>query len=111
MVKDTIYSLCSKYAPSYYGWSSETRTPRFMLQLIWAGSKRLSGARHHRKFLYQINYISDKPLDVEKDEMLNSLITDVEEKGYNTNDWQEQIDVDEKYNDAIYVYWLEVRNY
>lgn len=111
MVKTTLQRTLNKFYPTYYGWTTTVSVPRIIYQLIWSGSKRLSNNRHHRKLLYQVNLITNKALDVENDEVLNGIIKDLEGEGYNTNDWHEQIDIDDKSSNATYVYMLEVRNW
>lgn len=85
------------------------RFPRINFSLVNNYSYRLSNKRHNRKIYYQVDFFSDRALDVEDDKDLMKIIELLEDERLLTTDWVEVSSIDEVEQQAIYHYYIEVR--
>lgn len=111
-VKKTIFnSLKNALGDGFsisYADSKTTSFPRVSFALIYHGKVKLSNKKHIDRYLYQIDYFSDKPLSIEDDGDLISIYQSLEDKFY-ISEWNEEIDIDVDEDFSIYHYFLELR--
>lgn len=108
--KDIIYDTLSREldVPVAYLFTDTTEIPRVSFALVSNNSERLSNKRHEQRLIYQIDYMSDRPLDVETDITLNKIIEVLENENLILTDWMEEKVTDAESNRNLYFYWIEV---
>lgn len=108
-VSDRIFDALNTIGlPVAYRDSDVTQLPRLNYSLISNYSIRKSNTRHTQVPIYQVDYFSKYPVDVESDDL--KVIADVLEKGgLITSDWQEVAMIDEELDTGVYHYYIEVR--
>lgn len=89
-----------------YGYTKKEK-PYIIFNLVSNVSKKLSNQRHHRKFTWQVDYYSLKPLDIEGTE-LSTLLDALEDSKGITTEWLEISDVDEDTELVTWRYMIEV---
>ena len=113
-VKKRIYKALTKLTPKVlvaYAYTDKDVYPRIIFTNIVNPSRRYSSQRHSQKFIYQIDYFSRRPLDIETNEHLAKLIRYLEEEGLTVGDWRERYEFDKDNNRSIFHYWLEVSDF
>lgn len=83
--------------------------PRINFSLIDNQSLRLSDKRHNQRVVYQVDYFSQRALDVETNEVLLSIIESLEANKLLTSDWREVVNIDVQRHLGIYHYFIEVQ--
>ena len=111
-VKKTILdilkkSVDNKIAVSYAD-SNNTNFPRISYYLVYDGKLALSNKKHKDTFLYQVDYFSLVPLNIETDKNLNTIYSGLENE-FCISEWNENVEVDVEEDSSIYHYYLEVR--
>ena len=108
--KKLIFDALKSVVPNtHYADSLNTQLPRARFSLIHHDSVRYSNKRHGQRLIYQVDYFSNRALEVESDTTLWGIINALEDSNLLTSDWREAPDVDEKANRTVWHYWLEVR--
>lgn len=107
-LKQEIFEVLSATElPVAYRFSDVTQLPRFSYSLIYNGELRLSGDTHTRKPLYQIDYFSNVPVDVESFELFEGIRDDLRAKNIAVKNWQEVATYDEDSDISLFQYYLE----
>lgn len=111
-VKKTILDILKKSVNEditvSYADSNNTNFPRISYYLVYHGKLALSNKKHKDTFLYQIDYFSLVPLDIETDKNLNTIYSCID-KLFCVSEWNENVEVDVEEDSSIYHYYLEVR--
>ncbi len=111
-VKKTILDILKKSVDEditvSYADTNNTNFPRISYYLVYHGKLALSNKKHKDTFLYQIDYFSLVPLDIETDKNLNTIYSGLEDK-FCISEWNENVEVDVDEDSSIYHYYLEVR--
>lgn len=81
--------------------------PRFSYSLIYNGELTLSGKVHSKKPVYQIDYFSRTPEDVESFAMFDEVRNKLHKENVATKAWQEVESYDEQSGLALYHYYTE----
>lgn len=111
-VKKTILDILKKSVDEKitvsYADSNNADFPRISYYLIYHGKLALSNRKHKDTFLYQIDYFSLVPLDIETDKTLNTIYSELD-KLFCVSEWNENVEVDVEKDFGIYHYFMEVR--
>ena len=70
--------------------------------------KTILDKKHKDTFLYQIDYFSLVPLDIETDKNLNAIYSGLD-KIFCISEWNENVEVDVDEDSSIYHYYMEAR--
>ncbi|MCW6661883.1 hypothetical protein NHG28_06535 [Aerococcaceae bacterium NML201209] len=107
--KALIYNtLKSLELPLAYRDSNLSQLPRLNYSLVGNYSIRASGKRHTQVSVYQVDYFSDIPIDVESDTLMAVTLA-LENVGLHTSDWREVHTIDEAADTSVYHYYIEVK--
>ena len=107
--KEKIYEALSKLnLPLAYADSDINDLPRLNFVLIYNPTLKLSNKRHTRHPIYQVDYFTNHPQDVEDSMILDQVLETLEEAGLSVTEFREANVVDEDFNRACYHYWTEV---
>lgn len=88
---------------------SSTKTPPYIVFFMVSNVPiKLSNKRHAKKQRYQINLVSERPLDVNQNNDLMKIQSELEKRSLSVTEWQESMAVDEDERTASYLYWCEV---
>ncbi|MGX7091183.1 hypothetical protein [Hutsoniella sourekii] len=108
--KDKIYDALNGLGPFLsYGDSDNPVIPRIHYFLLANISVRLSNKRHTQMPIYQVDYFSDIPLNVEDAEILSVITESLEKINLTTSDWREVISYNEDEDRTDWHYFVEVR--
>lgn len=110
-MKKRLFDVLNSNSDVHVAYSDalETSLPRINFTLVSNRSLRLSNKRHQQLLVYQVDFFSDVPKDVEVDTELWLLTDALEQAGFLTTDWVEVTEVDVDVQSSIYHYWIEVR--
>ena len=110
-MKKRIYDALVNNSDVHVSYSDtlETSLPRINFSLISHSSTRLSNKRYKQHLVYQVDYFSDRPLEVENNTELWAITEALESEGFLTTDWNEITEIDVDTQSGIYHYWIEVR--
>ncbi|MGX7099594.1 hypothetical protein ACWOBH_06230 [Globicatella sanguinis] len=110
-MKKRLFDILNNNSDVHVAYSDalETALPRINFSLVSHRSLRLSNKRHKQKLVYQVDFFSEVPKDVEVDAELWLLTDALEREGFLTTDWFEVTEVDVEAQSGIYHYWIEVR--
>ncbi|MDU5527310.1 MAG: hypothetical protein E6053_07570 [Finegoldia magna] len=111
-VKKTILDILKKSVDEditvSYADTNNTNFPRISYYLVYHGKLALSNKKHKDTFLYQIDYFSLVPLDIETDKNLNAIYSGLD-KIFCISEWNENVEVDVDEDSSIYHYYMEAR--
>ena len=107
-LKQEIYTILkATELPVAYAHSDISQLPRFSYSLIYNGELRLSGQTHSKKPLYQIDYFSNTPVDVEDFELFDTVKNSLRTRNIAVKNWQEGVTYDEDSDVSLFHYYLE----
>ena len=109
-LKKTIYDTLKPFGlPLAYADTDLNVLPRLNFFLVSHFSIRSSNQSHQQKLTYQVEYYSDRPLDVENNDTLWNIIDALESNNLITTDWVETSAIDVEEDIGVYRYWIEVK--
>lgn len=93
--------------PIAYGYTKQAK-PYIIFNLIDNRGLRLSGQRHSKSTLWQVDVYSVSPKDVDADDLLTSIQDSLEGNRLVTSEWIEIAETDAKTEQTSWRYMLEV---
>lgn len=110
-LKKVIYdTLKATGLPVAYRHTDINTLPRFSYSLVYSGELNLSSKIHSKKLVYQIDYFSRTPVDIETFELFDELRETLSAKNIASKPWQEVESYDEQTELALYHYYTECGN-
>lgn len=107
-LKEIIHEVLeSTGLPVAYRHSDVAEMPRFSYSLIYNGELVLSGETHTKKPIYQIDYFSRTPVDVENFTLFYDTRHILKSRNVRVGSWQEVQSYNEDTDLAIYHYYME----
>lgn len=93
--------------PFAYADSTLSELPRLNYTLIYTHTARYSNKRHSKRPVYQVDFFTHKPEDVEGD-VLESILLALEAQGLTVSDFREVVRPDADENLTYYHYYTQV---
>lgn len=83
--------------------------PRVSFLLSYNNDLRLSNKVHTKRPVYEVDYFTREPQDVEDSEVLKSITKVLEEKYFLVTAWEEDTSFENEMTTGIYRYYAEVK--